>query len=79
MKECAGSAAVHDVQLSQLPRHLFRELSDQIPVFYYDWSGRTPIDKKRIVKQKFTVTNTGFAQMVFVWWELNMDQEGKSK
>ncbi|XP_034831267.1 protein arginine N-methyltransferase 7-like isoform X1 [Maniola hyperantus] len=77
MKECAGSAAVHDVQLSQLPRHAFRELSDQIPVFYYDWSGRSPIDMKRTVKQEFTVSNTGQAQMVFMWWELNMDPEGK--
>ncbi|KAM3966407.1 arginine methyltransferase 7 [Aphomia sociella] len=77
MKDCGGSAAVHDIQLSQLPRQAFRELSDQIPVFYYDWSGRTPIDMKRTVKQQFTVTNTGRAQMVFMWWELNMDTEGK--
>ncbi|XP_052758972.1 protein arginine N-methyltransferase 7 isoform X1 [Galleria mellonella] len=77
MKDCAGSAAVHDIQLSQLPRQAFRELSEQIPVFYYDWSGRTPIDMKRTVKQQFAVTNTGRAQMVFMWWELNMDTEGK--
>ncbi|XP_013146881.1 PREDICTED: protein arginine N-methyltransferase 7 isoform X2 [Papilio polytes] len=77
MKDCAGSAAVHDVQLSQLPRKAFRELSEQIPVFYYDWSGKSPIDLKKTVKQEFTVTNTGKAQMVFMWWELNMDTEGK--
>ncbi|XP_023950812.2 protein arginine N-methyltransferase 7 [Bicyclus anynana] len=77
MKDCAGSAAVHDVQLSQLPRHSFKELSDQIPVFYYDWSGRSPVDCRRTVKQQFTVTNTGRAQIVFMWWELNMDMEGK--
>ncbi|XP_014367863.2 protein arginine N-methyltransferase 7 isoform X3 [Papilio machaon] len=77
MKDCAGSAAVHDILLSQLPRKAFRELSEQIPVFYYDWSGKTPIDLKKTVKQEFTVTNTGKAQMVFMWWELNMDTEGK--
>ncbi|KAJ0178126.1 hypothetical protein K1T71_005949 [Dendrolimus kikuchii] len=77
MKDCAGSAAVHDIQLSQLPRHAFRELSEQIPVFYYDWSGRTPIPMKRTVKQDFTVIATGKAQAVFMWWELNMDPEGK--
>ncbi|KAL4702422.1 hypothetical protein ACJJTC_003047 [Scirpophaga incertulas] len=77
MKNCAGSAAVHDIQLSQLPRQSFRELSDQIPVFYYDWSGRTALDMKRTVKQQFTVTATGRAQMVFMWWELNMDTEGR--
>ncbi|XP_013172613.1 PREDICTED: protein arginine N-methyltransferase 7 isoform X1 [Papilio xuthus] len=75
MKDCAGSAAVHDIQLSQLPRKAFRELSEQIPVFYYDWSGKTPIDLKKTVRQEFTVTNTGKAQMVFMWWELNMDTE----
>ncbi|XP_045450910.1 protein arginine N-methyltransferase 7-like [Melitaea cinxia] len=77
MKDCAGSAAVHDIQLSQLPRQAFKELSEQIPVFYYDWSGRSSIDMKRTVKQQFTVTNTGKAQMIFMWWELNMDPEGK--
>ncbi|XP_039755743.1 protein arginine N-methyltransferase 7 [Pararge aegeria] len=77
IKDCAGSAAVHDLQLSQLPRIAFKELSDQIPVFYYDWSGRSPVDRRRTVKQQFTVSNTGRAQIVFMWWELNMDMEGK--
>jgi hypothetical protein len=77
MKDCPGSAAVHDIQLSQLPRHSFRELSDQIPVFFYDWSGKTKIEFKKTVKQMFLVSNTGKAQMVFMWWELNMDTEGK--
>ncbi|CAG4946707.1 unnamed protein product [Parnassius apollo] len=77
LKDCAGSAAVHDIQLSQLPRQAFRELSEQIPVFYYDWSGKIPIDFKRTVKQEFKVIGTGKAQMVFMWWELNMDTEGK--
>ncbi|XP_075979043.1 arginine methyltransferase 7 isoform X2 [Anticarsia gemmatalis] len=77
MKDCAGSAAVHDLQLSQLPRSSFRELSEPIPVFYYDWSGRTPIIFKRTVKQDFNATDTGKAQVVFMWWELNMDTEGK--
>ncbi|XP_045496135.1 protein arginine N-methyltransferase 7 [Colias croceus] len=77
MKACAGSAAVHDIQLSQLPRNAFTEISDQIPVFYYDWSGRSAINMRRTVKQQFTVTATGNAQIVFMWWELNMDTEGK--
>ncbi|XP_073946868.1 protein arginine N-methyltransferase 7-like isoform X2 [Choristoneura fumiferana] len=77
MKACAGSASVHDIQLSQLPRQAFTELSEPIPIFYYDWSGRTPIDMRRTVKQDVTVTGTGQAQMVFMWWELNMDMEGK--
>ncbi|KAI5637866.1 protein arginine N-methyltransferase 7 [Phthorimaea operculella] len=77
MKDCAGSAAVHDIQLSQLSRKTFTELSEQLPVFYYDWSGKTPLDKKRMVKQNFTAIASGKAQMVFMWWDLNMDQEGK--
>ncbi|XP_047993229.1 protein arginine N-methyltransferase 7 isoform X2 [Leguminivora glycinivorella] len=77
MKSCAGSAAVHDLQLSQLPRSTFKELSEPLPIFYYDWSGRTPIDMKRTVKQDLSVLDTGEAQMVFMWWDLNMDTEGK--
>ncbi|XP_068618340.1 protein arginine N-methyltransferase 7-like [Battus philenor] len=77
MKDCAGSAAVHDIQLSQLPRNTFRELSEQIPIFYYDWSGKTPIDFKKTVQQEFKVLATGKAQIVFMWWELNMDTEGR--
>ncbi|XP_061714851.1 protein arginine N-methyltransferase 7 [Cydia pomonella] len=77
MKSCAGSAAVHDLQLSQLPRSAFKELSEPLAIFYYDWSGRTPIDMKRTVKQDLSVLDTGEAQMVFMWWDLNMDTEGK--
>ncbi|MCP6117004.1 hypothetical protein NL387_27330, partial [Klebsiella pneumoniae] len=29
------------------------------------------------MKQEFSVVTTGKAQLVFMWWELNMDQEGK--
>ncbi|VVD04916.1 unnamed protein product [Leptidea sinapis] len=76
IKNCAGSAAVHDIQLSQIPRNSFVEISEQIPVFYYDWSGKSAIDMKKTIKQKFTVTATGKAQAVFMWWELNMDTEG---
>ncbi|XP_049874174.1 protein arginine N-methyltransferase 7 isoform X2 [Pectinophora gossypiella] len=77
IKDCSGIASVHDLQLSQLPRRTFTELSEQLAIFYYDWSGRTPIDMKRTVHQKFTATTSGTGQMVFVWWDLNMDTEGK--
>ncbi|CAB3220456.1 unnamed protein product [Arctia plantaginis] len=77
MKDCPGSAAVHDLQLSQLPRQTFNELSDPIPVFFYDWSGRTPTIFKRTVTHNFNANRTGKAQVVFMWWDLNMDPEGK--
>lgn len=77
IRNCAGSPAILDVQLSQLPRYKFIELSEVLPIFYYDWSGRTPIDKKKVVKQTLYATGDGKAHMVFVWWELNMDTEGR--
>ncbi|CAK1544911.1 unnamed protein product [Leptosia nina] len=77
MKNCPGSAAVHDIQLSQLPRQAFTEISEQIPVFLYDWSGGSDIIKRRTGKQNFNALATGNAQMVFMWWELNMDTEGR--
>lgn len=77
MLDCAGTAAVHDLQMSQLRRHQFIELSEPIPVFYYDWSGKIPLEKRRVVKQQFKAVDPGRAHVVFMWWELNMDTEGQ--
>ncbi|CAG9089107.1 unnamed protein product [Plutella xylostella] len=77
MKDCPETAAVHDIQLSQLPRSSFKLLSEPLPVFYYDWSGKSPVDFNRTVRQSFVAKQTGAGQMVFMWWDLNMDTEGK--
>lgn len=76
-KECSGSAAVHDVQLTQLPESSFNTIISPIPVLRFDWSGRTPFVLKRSTINTVKSEREGIAQCVFMWWELQMDSEGK--
>ncbi|XP_055606759.1 protein arginine N-methyltransferase 7 [Uranotaenia lowii] len=70
--ECRGSSAVFDLQLSQLPLRSFRELSKPVEVFYFDWSGRIPLERKRHLRKSVTLEGNGVAHAVFMWWELHM-------
>lgn len=76
-KECSGSAAVHDIQLSQLPESSFNTIIPPIPVLRFDWSGRTPFVFERSTINTVKSERQGIAQCVFMWWELQMDTEGK--
>lgn len=77
IKKCAGSAAVHDIQLNQLPLSSVNTVAPAIPVLHFDWSGRTPLSFGRSSVNKFKVEQDGIAQAVFMWWELQMDTECK--
>jgi protein arginine N-methyltransferase 7 len=77
IKNCAGSAAVHDLQLNQLKQNLFKTMSPPVPVFRFDWSGRTPFIFERSTIHSIKVSQPGIAQAVFMWWDLQMDTEGK--
>ncbi|XP_060519406.1 protein arginine N-methyltransferase 7 [Cylas formicarius] len=72
---CAGSAAVHDVQLSQLSR--FNAITSPEPVLRFDWSGRTPFVYDRSTITSAVSQADGTAQMVFMWWELQMDADNR--
>lgn len=74
---CAGAAAVHDIQLSQLSPDLFTTILSPEPVFRFDYSGRSPIVKERSTVQVLKAVNNGFAQAVFMWWDLVMDTKGE--
>lgn len=37
IKKCPGSAAVHDIQLSQLPLSSFNTIIPPTPVLRFDW------------------------------------------
>lgn len=76
-KNCPGSAAVHDIQLSQLPESSINTLISSIPVLKFDWSGRTPFILERSTVKTLKAERDGIAQCIFVWWELQMDTEGK--
>ncbi|XP_023027368.2 arginine methyltransferase 7 [Leptinotarsa decemlineata] len=77
IKNCAGSTAVHDIQLSQLPLNSFNTIVAPLPVLRFDWSGRTPFIYERSTINTVKAKQDGKAQAVFMWWELQMDTEGK--
>ncbi|XP_030752768.1 protein arginine N-methyltransferase 7 [Sitophilus oryzae] len=77
IKTCPGSSAVHDIQLSQLPLSSFNSIVPPIPVLRFDWSGKTPFVFTRSTIQSLKAVSHGKAQMVFMWWDLQMDIEGK--
>lgn len=76
-KSCSGAAAVHDLQLSQLPFGSFTPLIEPQAVCRFDWSGKTPLNFTESLNRRVTPIATGTAHAVFMWWDLNMDTEGK--
>lgn len=77
IRSCPGTAAVHDIQLSQLPPHSFNTIISPIAVLRFDWSGRTPFVFNRFTINSVKSECNGIAQAVFMWWVLQMDTEGK--
>lgn len=74
---CPGSTAVHDLQLSQIPSNLINTIVSPIPVLRFDWSGKTPFVYERSTINNVKAENSGTAQAVFIWWDLEMDTENK--
>ncbi|KAL3284415.1 hypothetical protein HHI36_018575 [Cryptolaemus montrouzieri] len=77
IKTCSGCAAVHDIQLNQLPLTSVKTLVSPIPVFQFDWSGRTPLIFEQSTIHNLRAECDGEAQAVFIWWDLKMDTENK--
>nr|XP_027216177.1 protein arginine N-methyltransferase 7-like [Penaeus vannamei] len=78
VQECPGAAAVHDLQLSQVPRSWFTPVSEPLPVFWFDWSGRRqdiPCDKTTRIK--FKTLASGNCDAILMWWDIRMDQDGE--
>ncbi|RZC34261.1 protein arginine N-methyltransferase 7 [Asbolus verrucosus] len=71
------SAAVHDLQLNQLNLSLIKTIVAPVPVFRFDWSGRTPFIFEHSTINSLKAEQAGVAQAVFMWWDLQMDFEGK--
>lgn len=74
-KICAGSSAVHDIQLSQLTHDAFTPLLAPQKIFTFDWSGHDPIIFNEMKTCRAPAIATGTAQAVFMWWELAMDED----
>lgn len=73
IKNCHGAAAVHDLQMSQLPVHLINTIVPPHPVLRFDWSGKTPFIFERSTISTLKAQQGGKAQVVFMWWDLIMD------
>ncbi|XP_015109826.1 protein arginine N-methyltransferase 7 [Diachasma alloeum] len=73
IQKCPGSLAVHDLQLSQLPRASFTPLSPVLPLFHFDWTGRTPLVFNETSEVVFKGISGGKASGVFMWWDIVMD------
>ncbi|XP_047371347.1 protein arginine N-methyltransferase 7 isoform X2 [Vespa velutina] len=77
IKSCSGAAAVHDIQLSRLPRDEFKPLLPPQPMFRFDWSGNTPLKYNDRMCLDVSPIDSGTAHAIFLWWDLNMDTEKK--
>ncbi|KAJ0023508.1 hypothetical protein NQD34_003407 [Periophthalmus magnuspinnatus] len=72
LTRCAGSHAVCDIQLSQLPSHSFTALSPRLTMFSVDFS--KPVSSKpQTYSCKFEALCSGQAQVVLSWWDITMD------
>lgn len=78
VKECPGSSAVHDIQLSQLSNDYFKEITQPYPILHFNWAKINTLYnslENNIIKVKSECDGVG--QVVFMWWELAMDMENK--
>ncbi|XP_024868793.1 protein arginine N-methyltransferase 7-like [Temnothorax curvispinosus] len=77
IQACSGAAAVHDMQLSRLPRDAFVPLLPAQPIFRFDWSGKKPLLNNEKVSLLTQPIASGTAHAIFMWWDLNMDTDNQ--
>lgn len=75
IKNCPGTASVHDIQLSQIDMRFINFISQPEPVLRFDWSGKTPFIFERSTLNTIKSERDGTAQGIFMWWDLIMDIE----
>uniref|UniRef100_A0A1E1X2Q1 Protein arginine N-methyltransferase n=1 Tax=Amblyomma aureolatum TaxID=187763 RepID=A0A1E1X2Q1_9ACAR len=76
VQTCAGTSAVHDIQLNQLQESDFVPITEPLPMFRFDFT-----DAKTMPYEDFTVcptkaTNCGTGHAVLMWWALDMNRSG---
>ncbi|KAH8327260.1 hypothetical protein KR074_007983 [Drosophila pseudoananassae] len=77
LKGCKGEAGLHDVQLSQLPSHTFRPLTDPVEIFQFDFQRKKQREKKRDQLLEVKSNQPGSAELVFYWWDIQLDDGGE--
>ncbi|GBN22019.1 Protein arginine N-methyltransferase 7 [Araneus ventricosus] len=73
---CHGSAAVHDVQMSQIPQDKFKFLTEPVCVFEFSFTGEKSIEMNETFIKQVTSVTSGNCEIVFMWWDLKMDMDG---
>ncbi|CAB0008525.1 unnamed protein product [Nesidiocoris tenuis] len=76
MTVCPGNAGVHDLQVSEVPRDGIKLLSEPLKVFKFDFF--KPICSDETTMTTFRATADGQANVVCVYWTLDMDQNGQT-
>ncbi|BFG05806.1 protein arginine N-methyltransferase 7 [Drosophila madeirensis] len=77
LKNCKGEAALHDVQLSQLPPGTFRLLTEPMEIFQFDFQRKEKREKQRDKLLPLQTTQPGAAELVFYWWDIQLDDQGE--
>ncbi|XP_076988931.1 protein arginine N-methyltransferase 7 isoform X2 [Tamandua tetradactyla] len=78
LDRCPGAPSVYDLQLNQVSPADFTILSDVLPMFSVDFSKQVSSSAACHSKQ-FEPLESGQAQVVLSWWDIEMDPEGKIK
>lgn len=76
VQSCPGAAAVHDLQLENIDPEKISFLTDVVPVFRFDFAGRTPLKMESVSTTELTALKSGKCEAVLMWWDLHMDMEG---
>ncbi|KAH8305910.1 hypothetical protein KR018_003205 [Drosophila ironensis] len=77
LSTCNGEAALHDVQLSQLPAHSFHPLTEPAEIFVFDFQRKQQREKHRHQLLKLQTQRPGCAELVFYWWDIQLDDGGE--
>uniref|UniRef100_A0A7N4P5S9 Protein arginine N-methyltransferase n=1 Tax=Sarcophilus harrisii TaxID=9305 RepID=A0A7N4P5S9_SARHA len=78
MESCPGAPSVYDIQLNQMPLSDFTVLSDVLTMFSVDFSKQVNSSPTHHTMQ-FEPRESGRAQVVLSWWDIDMDPDGKIK
>ncbi|KAL6727808.1 hypothetical protein Aduo_009652 [Ancylostoma duodenale] len=71
--DCPGTAAVYDVQLSQVLPHQLIHLSEPILAFSFDFESSNSIIYDESFDRPVTCTKSGQIDAIIMWWDLDMD------
>ncbi|EDV98353.1 protein arginine N-methyltransferase 7 isoform X1 [Drosophila grimshawi] len=75
--QCSGEAALHDVQLSQLPIDSFHVLTAPTPIFQFDFQRKQAREQQRENILRLQIVRPGSVELIFYWWQIELDDRGE--